>query len=265
MKPGVRKEELKWLARSAAIVEVKQLSQWSVIGWVTENLLSRAPPCFGRHVKPLVPAASAVVSTHQSALGPRGGVLSKAPKSITTSTPTSDTAKDIRSLPLKGRPPKHKRVEEVVKGDVISDDDSVSSGGGKRWRGSESERGNENKDANSEPSNELPSSMKNQEEQDLKPRTKESQSRRSVSNAVMSSEPRAHLARHIAELDLPADPTTWTEKEVVMVVGRVCGAGAGAAAAAAGLRGPSLLMASRAELARALRLRLGPAVKVTYA
>ncbi|RVE53160.1 hypothetical protein evm_002257 [Chilo suppressalis] len=63
----------KWLARSAAIVEVKQLSQWSVIGWVTKKLLSRAPPCFGRHVKPLVPAASAVVSTHQSALGPRGG------------------------------------------------------------------------------------------------------------------------------------------------------------------------------------------------
>ncbi|RVE42480.1 hypothetical protein evm_012876 [Chilo suppressalis] len=63
----------RWLARSAAIVEVKQLSQWSVIGWVTKNLLSRAPPCFGRHVKPLVPAAFAVVSTHQSALGPRGG------------------------------------------------------------------------------------------------------------------------------------------------------------------------------------------------
>ncbi|RVE49367.1 hypothetical protein evm_005982 [Chilo suppressalis] len=36
-----------------------------------QKLLSRAPPCFGRHVKPLVPAASAVVSTHQSALGPR--------------------------------------------------------------------------------------------------------------------------------------------------------------------------------------------------
>ncbi|RVE47225.1 hypothetical protein evm_008093 [Chilo suppressalis] len=26
--------------------------------------LSRVPPCFGRHFKPLVPAASAVVSTH---------------------------------------------------------------------------------------------------------------------------------------------------------------------------------------------------------
>ncbi|RVE39941.1 hypothetical protein evm_015409 [Chilo suppressalis] len=38
-----------------------------------QKLLSGVPPCFGRHVKPLVPAASAVVSTRQSALGPRGG------------------------------------------------------------------------------------------------------------------------------------------------------------------------------------------------
>jgi hypothetical protein len=30
------------------------------------------PPCFGRHVKSLVPDAFAVVSTHQPALGPRG-------------------------------------------------------------------------------------------------------------------------------------------------------------------------------------------------
>jgi hypothetical protein len=36
-----------------------------------DNLLSRTPPCFGRHVKPLVHAAFAVVS-HQPALGPRG-------------------------------------------------------------------------------------------------------------------------------------------------------------------------------------------------
>ncbi|CAG9784344.1 unnamed protein product [Diatraea saccharalis] len=36
-------------------------------------LLSRATPCFGRHVKPLVPAAFAVVNTVQSALGQRGG------------------------------------------------------------------------------------------------------------------------------------------------------------------------------------------------
>jgi hypothetical protein len=45
-----------------------------VIGWVTKNLLSRAPPCFRRHVKPLVLAAFAVVSTHQATLGPRGGL-----------------------------------------------------------------------------------------------------------------------------------------------------------------------------------------------
>jgi hypothetical protein len=51
-------EELDGPAVSAlwlAIVEVKQ--RWSVIGWVTKNLLSRGPPCFERHVKPLVPAA----------------------------------------------------------------------------------------------------------------------------------------------------------------------------------------------------------------
>jgi hypothetical protein len=70
-------EELNGPAVSAlrrAIAEVKQ--RWSVIGWATKNLLSRARPCFGRHVKPLVPAAFAVVSTHQPALGPRGGGLS---------------------------------------------------------------------------------------------------------------------------------------------------------------------------------------------
>jgi hypothetical protein len=43
--------------------ETKQLS--SVIGWVTKILLSRAPLRFGRHVKPLIPSAFAVFSTHQ--------------------------------------------------------------------------------------------------------------------------------------------------------------------------------------------------------
>jgi hypothetical protein len=36
--------------------------------------LSRAPPCFGMHVKPLLPATFTVVSTHQTALSPRGGL-----------------------------------------------------------------------------------------------------------------------------------------------------------------------------------------------
>jgi hypothetical protein len=66
------REELDSPAVSAlrsAITEVKQ--RWSVIGWVTKNLLSRAPACFGRHVKPLVPTTFAVV-THQHALGLRG-------------------------------------------------------------------------------------------------------------------------------------------------------------------------------------------------
>jgi hypothetical protein len=54
-------------ALQRAIAEVQR---WSVIGWVTKNLLSRAPPCFKRHVKP---AEFALVSTYQPALGPRGG------------------------------------------------------------------------------------------------------------------------------------------------------------------------------------------------
>ncbi|RVE39817.1 hypothetical protein evm_015533 [Chilo suppressalis] len=46
----------------------------SVIGWVTKKLLSRAPPCFARQVRLLVPAGSAVVSTDASIrTGPRGG------------------------------------------------------------------------------------------------------------------------------------------------------------------------------------------------
>jgi hypothetical protein len=49
------------------IAEVKQ--RWSVIRWVTKNLLSRAHSCFGRQFKSLVPAAFAVVRTHQSAQG----------------------------------------------------------------------------------------------------------------------------------------------------------------------------------------------------
>jgi hypothetical protein len=33
------------------IAEIKK--RCSAIGWVIKNVLSRAPPCFGRHVKPL--------------------------------------------------------------------------------------------------------------------------------------------------------------------------------------------------------------------
>jgi hypothetical protein len=44
-----------------AIAETKQRSQWSVIGWVTKIY-----SCFGRDIKPLVPVAFAVVSTHSS-------------------------------------------------------------------------------------------------------------------------------------------------------------------------------------------------------
>jgi hypothetical protein len=68
-------EELDGPAVSAlwrAIAEVKQ--RWTVMVWVNKNLLFQAPPCFGSNVKPLVPAAFAVVCTHQPALGPRGGL-----------------------------------------------------------------------------------------------------------------------------------------------------------------------------------------------
>jgi hypothetical protein len=52
----------------------KVMQRWSDIGWVTNNLLSRAPQCFRKYVMPLVPIAFAVVSTHQLVLGPRGGL-----------------------------------------------------------------------------------------------------------------------------------------------------------------------------------------------
>jgi hypothetical protein len=68
-------EELDGPAVSAlrrANAEVKQ--RWSVIGWVTKNLLSRASACFGRHVKPLAPASFVVVYIHRPALDPRGGL-----------------------------------------------------------------------------------------------------------------------------------------------------------------------------------------------
>jgi hypothetical protein len=54
-------------------VRSRKLSKFgqSLDGWL-KSILSRAPPCFGRHVKLLVLAAFAVVSTHQPALGPRG-------------------------------------------------------------------------------------------------------------------------------------------------------------------------------------------------
>jgi hypothetical protein len=68
-------EELNDAAVSALRRVNAELKQhWSVIGWVTTNLLSRTPLCFGKHVKPLVSVAFAGISTHQSALGPRGGL-----------------------------------------------------------------------------------------------------------------------------------------------------------------------------------------------
>jgi hypothetical protein len=44
------------------IAEVKQ--RWSVIGWVTKNLLSQASPCFGMHIMPLVPTVQFLAPTN---------------------------------------------------------------------------------------------------------------------------------------------------------------------------------------------------------
>ncbi|CAG9783460.1 unnamed protein product [Diatraea saccharalis] len=125
-------------------------------------------------------------------------VLNKPPKSIQTSTPTSDSVKDNRSI-VRGRPPKHKRIEEVGKGVVISDDDSLSSGGGKRWRTSEGDRASESKD------------IHNSDQNDRSEKEERESMKKARDSAAASAEPRAHLARHIAELALPPDPTTWTE------------------------------------------------------
>jgi hypothetical protein len=54
-----------------AIAETKQRFMTMTDHWINhrlgdQNLLSRAPPCYGRYVKPLVPVAFAVVSTNSS-------------------------------------------------------------------------------------------------------------------------------------------------------------------------------------------------------
>ncbi|OWR55416.1 Lethal [Danaus plexippus plexippus] len=113
--------------------------------------------------------------------------LSKS-KSISTSTPTSDAPKE--KLP-RGRPPKHKRVEAVTKNDPVSDDESLSSGGCKRWRGSCSEDMRALRSASSR-------------------RPPSTQSSHHLPNHPAPS--RALLARHVADLDLPSDPSTWTQR-----------------------------------------------------
>jgi hypothetical protein len=64
------------LYSSSMVPRSVRFSGWSVIVWVTKKLLFRAPPCFGRHVKPLVPTEIAVVSTHKPVLVPRIGLFS---------------------------------------------------------------------------------------------------------------------------------------------------------------------------------------------
>jgi hypothetical protein len=55
-----------------AIVEVMQ--RWAIIGWVTKNFFIPNSFVLRKALKPLVPAAFAVVSSHQPALRPRGGL-----------------------------------------------------------------------------------------------------------------------------------------------------------------------------------------------
>ncbi|XP_034840024.1 uncharacterized protein l(3)mbt [Maniola hyperantus] len=161
------------------------------------------------------------------------------PKSISTSTPNSDAPKE--KLP-RGRPPKHKRVEEVSKNDPVSDDESLSSSGGKRWRGSDERLRASSRHSAPPPSAPLRSAAH--------------------SPAPVPAMPRALIARHVADLALPPDPDSWTQKDVAALLSRIAGAAAGAAAAAARVSGAELLMASCEELVHCLRLRLGPAVKV---
>jgi hypothetical protein len=73
-------EELDGLAVSEhrrTIAEVKQC--WSVIGWVTKNLLSRAPPCFRRHVKPCFKrhVKFSLCVIHKGALCPSSGDINR--------------------------------------------------------------------------------------------------------------------------------------------------------------------------------------------
>ncbi|CAG5011168.1 unnamed protein product [Parnassius apollo] len=168
--------------------------------------------------------AAASTCPYRASAGDPPDRLARIPnKSLKPSIEISTPTDTTKEKLPRGRPPKHKRVE-LAKNERGSDDESMSSdaGGVKRWRGGEGEG----------------------------------------SGSRTPPPPRALLAAHIADLQLPPDPVAWTQKEVAMLVGRVAGGGAGAAAAAARLSGAELLMASCEELVACLRLRLGPAVKV---
>jgi hypothetical protein len=56
---GLRMEDYNSPAISALGVQLQRLisnlrSQKPVVGWVTKKILTRAPPCFGKHVMPLI-------------------------------------------------------------------------------------------------------------------------------------------------------------------------------------------------------------------
>jgi hypothetical protein len=84
-----------------AIAEAKHRSQWPVLGWVTKNLLSRAPPCFGRHVEQLVPVAFAIFITHSKFQGGLTSGRRPVVKIIAESLSQHDE-KHVASTPLSG-------------------------------------------------------------------------------------------------------------------------------------------------------------------
>ncbi|KAJ2952438.1 hypothetical protein O0L34_g6741 [Tuta absoluta] len=187
---------------------------------------------------------------HSERMLPRPRRVPAKPKPLGASTPNSDTSNTNNSkskyVAQRGRPPKHKRVEEVLKNE-LSDDDSLSSGGGggsKRWRGS-------TRDSN---------------EREEPPPPIRTYSR--LQQPAGKSPPRLPPAPtldtdvHISELALPTDPLRWSQEEVSALVTRIAGPAAGAAALGARLSGAELLLASREELVHCARMRLGPAVKV---
>jgi hypothetical protein len=55
---GVRTRKLSNVLKGLKVLNTHRMGD--------QNLLSQAPPSFGKHVKPLVPAVFAIVSTHSS-------------------------------------------------------------------------------------------------------------------------------------------------------------------------------------------------------
>ncbi|KAI8435413.1 hypothetical protein MSG28_003723, partial [Choristoneura fumiferana] len=143
---------------------------------------------------PASPAPQDRLAAHPALTAPR--VLGP-PKPAETLTPTSDTVKE---KPTRGRPPKHKRVEEVSKTDPVSDEESASSSGGsaKRWRGEGD--GREEREVREE--------RDGRDERDARDE-RERRAERSATDRARALQP--DVARHVAALQLPSQPDVWTQ------------------------------------------------------